>query len=71
MQSANLKTTERMLVEMNKQWTLKHQCDRVAIIMLNTAEKIEQRRFWAGRNWNVNVEPAEMVQFYQQQVILN
>jgi hypothetical protein len=57
-----------MLIDANKQWTLKNPCDRVAIMMLNTAEKIELRRFWAGRNWNVNVEPAEIVQLYQKEV---
>jgi hypothetical protein len=57
-----------MLVEKNKEFTQKNPCERVAIMMLNTADKIEQRRFWAGRNWNVNVEPSEMVQFYRNEV---
>lgn len=64
----NVQATERMLVDMNKQWSVKNPCDRVAILMVNAAEKVEQRRFWAGRNWNVNVEPAEMVKLYQKEV---
>lgn len=65
--SQDFSSTEKMLVDMNKEWSVKNPCDRVAILMLNAADKVEQRRFWAGRNWNVNVEPSEMIKLYEKE----
>nr|CAD2161020.1 unnamed protein product [Meloidogyne enterolobii] len=57
--------TENTLLGSIMQWSLNNNCDRVVVLLQSVSEKVEERRFWAGRNWNVNLEPSEVVELYK------
>uniref|UniRef100_A0A915NIT6 TPM domain-containing protein n=1 Tax=Meloidogyne floridensis TaxID=298350 RepID=A0A915NIT6_9BILA len=57
--------TENTLLGSIMQWSLNNNCDRVVVLLQSVSDKVEERRFWAGRNWNVNLEPSEVVELYK------
>uniref|UniRef100_A0A1I8BK58 DUF4174 domain-containing protein n=1 Tax=Meloidogyne hapla TaxID=6305 RepID=A0A1I8BK58_MELHA len=60
--------TENTLLGSIMQWSLNNNCDRVVVLLQSVSDKVEERRFWAGRNWNVNLEPSEVVELYKNEV---
>ncbi|KAF7623564.1 hypothetical protein Mgra_00010143, partial [Meloidogyne graminicola] len=61
--------TENTLLSSIMQWSLNNNCDRVVVLLQSISDKVEERIFWAGRNWNVNLEPSEVVELYKNEVI--
>uniref|UniRef100_A0A914IEC9 TPM domain-containing protein n=1 Tax=Globodera rostochiensis TaxID=31243 RepID=A0A914IEC9_GLORO len=64
--SDDMDTLQTQLTDLLQEYTDAHPCKRIAFVVLNADDdKVENRRFWTGTNWNVNVKPMEVVALYR------
>ncbi|KAL3105300.1 hypothetical protein niasHT_029759 [Heterodera trifolii] len=67
----DMDTLQTQLLQLLQEYTEAHPCMRIAFIVLNADDdKVENRRFWCGVNWNVPVKPSEIVELYRNEISL-